>query len=65
MGRKKGGKNKITKAKEKIIKTPPLCHGLLDERKQECSKENEHSQIVNNPLIEKNNIQISKKDEIN
>jgi RecA/RadA recombinase len=39
MGRKKGGKNKLTKAKEEIIKTPPLCHKLLEERKEDNIKE--------------------------
>jgi RecA/RadA recombinase len=54
MGRRKGGHNKLSKK-------------LLKERKQECSQENEHSQIVNNPLIEKNNTQISqeRKDKLN
>jgi len=39
MGRKKGGKNKITVAKEEIIKTPPLCHKLIEERKEDNKKE--------------------------
>jgi len=52
-GRPKGSKN--------------LSKKLLKERKQECSIENEHSQIVNNSLVEKNNNQISqeRKDKLN
>jgi protein RecA len=57
MGRTKGAKGKKNKAEI----------ALEIVRKQECSPVNEHSQIVNNPLIEKNNIQISqeRKDKLN
>jgi RecA/RadA recombinase len=57
MGRKKGGKNKINKAKEEIIKTPPLCHKLLEERKQELTKEQqERKDRLNTVLREINKV---------
>ena len=51
MGRKKGSKNKIIKAKEEIIKTPPLCHKILVEHQEDVHKEETKcSQIMNNSI---------------
>jgi RecA/RadA recombinase len=61
------GKLERIDLEKELIKTPPLCHRLLKDRKQECSQKNEHSQIVNNSLVEKNNNQISqeRRDKLN
>jgi len=44
-----------------------LPNKLIEERKQECLLENNHSQIMNNPFVEENNKQISqeRKDKLN
>jgi len=66
MGRKKGGKNLLTKLSKESKKI--LEQGLQEAKEgkleridleKECSQVNKHSQIMNNPLVEKNNIQIS------